>query len=83
MVYGTWYMVHGIWCMVYGTWCIACSFGLRPGVKKLGRVYDRIRDIANICPVPPSPLYRGTSLIRNRNLIGPYSRTMSRALWWF
>ena len=24
---------------------------------------------------------RGTSLIRNRPLLGPYSRTVSRALW--
>ena len=26
--------------------------------------------------------YRGTSLIRNNALLGPYSRTMPRALWW-
>ena len=26
--------------------------------------------------------YRGTSLIRNSAPLGPYSRTMSRALWW-
>jgi len=26
--------------------------------------------------------YRGTSLIRNRTLLGPYSRTMPMALWW-
>ena len=26
--------------------------------------------------------YRGTSLIRNAPLIGPYSRTISRVLWW-
>ena len=26
--------------------------------------------------------YRGTSLIRNRVPLGPYSRTMPRALWW-
>ena len=25
--------------------------------------------------------YRGTSLIRNRNPLGPYRRPMSRALW--
>ena len=24
----------------------------------------------------------GTSLIRNCNLLGPYSRTVPRALWW-
>ena len=27
-------------------------------------------------------MYRGTSLIRNRCLLGLYSRTMSRATWW-
>ena len=26
--------------------------------------------------------YRGTSLIRNRPTLAPYSRFMSRALWW-
>ena len=26
--------------------------------------------------------YRGTSLIRNSPLLGPYSRTVFRALWW-
>jgi len=26
--------------------------------------------------------YRGASLIRNRHLVGPYSRTMPRLLWW-
>ena len=28
------------------------------------------------------PLYRSTSLIRNTPLLGPYSRTMPRVLWW-
>ena len=28
------------------------------------------------------PLYRGTSLIRNSGPLGPYSRTLPRALWW-
>ena len=31
----------------------------------------------------PSSAYRGTSLIRNRPPLEPYSRTMPRALWWF
>jgi len=26
--------------------------------------------------------YRGTSLIRNNASLGPYSRTMHRAVWW-
>ena len=29
-----------------------------------------------------SPVYRGTSLTRNRTTLGPYSRPMPRALWW-
>jgi len=40
----------------------------------------------NIDPVAftrcTTPLYRGTSLIRNSAPLGPYSRTMPRALWW-
>ena len=27
--------------------------------------------------------YSGTSLIRNTSLLGPYIRTMPRAVWWF
>ena len=27
--------------------------------------------------------YRGTSFIRNQTFLGPCSRTMPRALWWF
>ena len=27
-------------------------------------------------------VYRGTSLIRNSTPLGPYSRPISRALWW-
>jgi len=27
-------------------------------------------------------IYRGTSLIRNSLSLGPYSRTVPRALWW-
>ena len=30
----------------------------------------------------PTLLYRGTSLIRNCAPLGPYSRTVPRALWW-
>ena len=26
--------------------------------------------------------YRGTSLLRNTPLLGPYSRTMPRVIWW-
>ena len=34
-------------------------------------------------PSRPHGLYRGTSLIRNSAPLGPYSRTMLRALWWY
>jgi hypothetical protein len=27
--------------------------------------------------------YRGTSLLRNRCPVAPYSRTMPRLLWWY
>ena len=30
----------------------------------------------------PASTYMGPSLIRNRHPVGPYSRTMPRALWW-
>ena len=33
-------------------------------------------------PRASHPLYRGTSLIRNRAPLGPYSSRMPRALWW-
>ena len=32
--------------------------------------------------LPEKNIYRGTSLIRNSNPLGPYSRVMPRALWW-
>ena len=38
-------------------------------------VYDR----AAACTVPQ---YRGTSLIRNIPLLGSYSRTIPRVMWW-
>jgi hypothetical protein len=45
------------------------------------------RSITKICidatsPPPIDATYRGTSLIRNSAPLGPYSRTMPRALWW-
>ena len=33
--------------------------------------------------VPKTPTYRSTSLIRNNISIGPYTRLMSRALWFY
>ena len=34
------------------------------------------------CPCGYQVRLQGTSLIRNSALLGPYSRTMHRALWW-
>ena len=39
--------------------------------------------LAGYPPCAPPALYRGTSLIRNSLLLGPYGRPMHRALKWF
>ena len=49
----------------------------RGGVRDLRWCGARMRMYA----CPPQP-YRGTSLMRNRCPLGPYSRAMPRALWW-
>ena len=41
-----------------------------------GVVFDKSGGSPAMCP------YRGTSLIRNRFPLAPYSRPMPRALWW-
>ena len=33
-------------------------------------------------PTRPSRSYRGTSLMKERLLLGPFGRAMPRALWW-
>jgi len=50
---------------------------------------ELVLDFFSIClgiwsryPRYPGLSYRGTSLIRNSTHLGPYSRTMPRALWW-
>ena len=51
----------------------------------MGEVYldRRVRPVLEEEPHQPLvPLYRGTSRIRKRNPLGPYSRPMPRALWW-
>ena len=37
---------------------------------------------SSMSPKRPLKSYRGASLIRTRPPLGPYSRTMIRALWW-
>ena len=65
------------------TWRKHARFKDRPRVDitEYTSVYDHIprvrRDAALLFSV-----YRGTSLIRNCNPLGPYRRTMPMALWW-
>ena len=58
---------------------LALSFSLPPS---LGRWYLRVHKTERSI-LPEGLGYRGTSLIRNSAPVGPYSRTMPRALWWF
>jgi len=46
--------------------------GLEGEARRPARVVQQLRP----------PTYRGTSLIRNTPLLGPYSRTIPRVLWW-
>ena len=39
-------------------------------------------NVKEVLPLPQLTDYRGTSLIRNSAPLGPYSRSMPRALWW-
>ena len=75
-----------------------CGFGERPAVgaragetglldmKDTHRLYRGTSPIRKTHrkyqPRSVRPPYRGTSLIRNSPLVGPYSRTMPRAPWW-
>ena len=43
---------------------------------------DEVLHVLNWSNLCQPKLYRGTSLKRNRRRLGPYSRTMPRALWW-
>jgi len=52
-------------------------FTLTPREYTLNPQQSRVREYS----LNPEP-YRGTSLIRNRPPLGPYSRTMSKGLWW-
>ena len=46
---------------------------------KVALVVEQLEELA---ADPRAARYRGTSLIRNSALLGPYSRTLHRALWW-
>ena len=51
------------------------------GYSKCGEGGGRL-DNQSLGVLYSSKGYRGTSLIRNRPIPGPYSRPMPRALWW-
>ena len=49
----------------------------------VGESQSKANDTNDHNPPPPSDeMYRGTSLIRNDLLVGPYCRIMSGAVWW-
>ena len=55
------------------------DFGIRR--NPIGTSMSSLKISVNVNEVGLDP-YRGTSLIRNRTPLGPYSRTMPRALSW-
>jgi hypothetical protein len=62
-----------------GPWLrsLLVRFGLRMVQGSGFRVQGSFVDV--VCDAKP---YRGTSLIRKRPSLGPYSSLMPRALWW-
>ena len=74
MVHGVWYMVYGIWNMEYGVWYMVQGiwytvYGVWFKVKVSGG-YGGGFGISAVTASAPSTLpYRGTSLIRNTQLL--------------
>ena len=60
-----------------GVWSCECQardgYGETPPARE--------RDLA-VAQQEKSERYRGTTLMRKRRLLGPYSRTKPEALWW-
>jgi len=54
---------------------------LHPKVNYVRFCVDKL-SVAHETPLAWST-YRGTSLIRNSAPVGPYSRNMPMALWWY
>ena len=57
------------------------------GARELGFCHPIALRIPHLCGAPHVSFvchvnYRGTSLIRNAPLLGPYSRTIPRVAWW-
>ena len=53
---------------------------VRERERKAGEEEAQSKDFS--CQGVIVSVYRGTSLIRNSALLGPYSRSMHVALWW-
>jgi hypothetical protein len=66
--------------MVYEGGCV-CGGGERNYAENLHLVHDGLVRFEDGFGVVGSMVYRGTSLIRNSPPLGPYNRTMPRALW--
>ena len=63
------------------------AWGLEVWVWRVHWLAHPAPECAYLQRAPPlsvllSSEYRGTSLIRNTHLLGPYSRTIPRVLWW-
>ena len=52
------------------------------GIKGVAKVKRAPRGLSPLDLICVFRVYRGTLLIRKRLPLGPYSRTMPRALWW-
>ena len=85
------HLVFGVCSFASGRW------GLGQRVRILNYGFTEVADawrkrvewaqfLDYVAPSAPHPgasmQYRGTSLIRNSALMGPYSRTLHRPLWW-
>ena len=64
----------------FGVWGLGVRVrGLGFRDKGLGKPF---LDCRSCTPYANPAPYRGTSLIRSNPLLGPYRRTIPRALWW-
>ena len=63
-----------------GGWQAVEDIGIReaPGPERAGKKVPAPLHTLSLHPVP----YRGASLTRNSADLGPYGRTLPRAIWW-
>ena len=53
-----------------------------PSIMNAESIWFRVEGLLALIGSVASAVYGGTSLIRSNSLLGPYGRTVSRALWW-